>query len=145
MDEGVLIIVDGNVTNVVLETLIVDEEIEGVFEGVVPEPLVNFLELVIEDGRFVDVVVSIAVEGDEEEGMIDRLCVVVEEIEIVDNEVTRVVETVKSGGVETCFVIVTTVVVSVLDVSLMRDVGLEAVGEVLVKAVGVELILEVNE
>ena len=127
----------------------VDEDIEGViegvFEGVVPEPLVNFLELVIKDGRFVDVVVSIAVEGDEEEGMIDRFCVVVEEIEIVDNEVTRVVEIVKSGGVETCFVIVTTVPVSVLDVSLMRDVGLEAVGEVLVKAVGVELILEVDE
>ena len=46
---------------------------------------------------------------------------------------------------ETCFVIVATVPVSVLDVSLMRDVGLEAVGEVLVKAVGVELILEVDE
>jgi len=47
--------------------------------------------------------------------------------------------------VETCFVIVPTVPVSVLDVSLMRDFGLEAVGEVLVKAVGVELILEVDE
>ena len=46
---------------------------------------------------------------------------------------------------ETCFVIVTTVPVSVLDVSLMRDVDLEAVCEVLVKAVGVELILEVDE
>ena len=68
-----------------------------------------------------------------------------EEIDIVDDEVTRVVETVKSGVVETCFVIVTTVTVSVLDVSLMRDVGLEAVGEVLVKSVGVELILEVDE
>ena len=68
-----------------------------------------------------------------------------EEIEIVDDEVTRVVEIVKSGGVETCFVIVTTVTVSVLDVSLMRDVGLDAVGEVLVKAVEVEPILEVDE
>ena len=46
---------------------------------------------------------------------------------------------------ETCFVIVTTVPVSVLDVSLMRDVGLDAVGEVLVKAVEVEPILEVDE
>ena len=46
---------------------------------------------------------------------------------------------------ETCFVIVTTVTVSVLDVSVMRDIGLEAVGEVLVEAVGVELILEVDE
>ena len=42
-------------------------------------------------------------------------------------------------------VIVTTVTVSVLDVSLMRDVGLYAVGEVLVKAVEVEPILEVDE
>ena len=32
-----------------------------------------------------------------------------------------------------------------LDVSLMRDVGLDAVGEVLVKAVEVERILEVDE
>ena len=46
---------------------------------------------------------------------------------------------------ETCFVIVTTVPVSLLDVSLMRDVGLDAVGEVLVKAVEVEPILEVDE
>ena len=46
---------------------------------------------------------------------------------------------------EPCVVIVTSVLVSVLDVSLMRDVGLEAVGEVLVKLVGVELILEVDE
>ena len=46
---------------------------------------------------------------------------------------------------EPCFVIVTSVLVSVLDVSLMRDVCLEAVGEVLVKSVGVELILEVDE
>ena len=46
---------------------------------------------------------------------------------------------------EPCFVIVTSVLVSVLDVSLMRDVGLEAAGEVLVKSVGVELILEVDE
>ena len=46
---------------------------------------------------------------------------------------------------EPCFVIVTSVLVSVLDVSLMRDVGLEAVGEALVKSVGVELILEVDE
>ena len=64
---------------------------------------------------------------------------------MVDDEVTRVVEIVKSGGVETCFVIVTTVPVSVLDVSVMRDIGLEAVGEVLVEAVGVELILGVDE
>ena len=68
-----------------------------------------------------------------------------EEIDIVDDEVTRVVEIVKSGGVETCFVIVTTVPVSVLDISLMRDVGLDAVGEVLVKAVEVEPISEVDE
>ena len=68
-----------------------------------------------------------------------------EEIDIVDDEVTRVVEIVKSGGVEPCFVIVTSVLVSVLDVSLMRDVGLEAVGEVLVTAVDVELILEVDK
>ena len=46
---------------------------------------------------------------------------------------------------ETCFVIVTTVLVSLLDVSFMSDVGAEAVGEVLVKAVEVELILEVDE
>ena len=45
---------------------------------------------------------------------------------------------------ETCFIIVTTVPVSVLDVSVMRDIGLEAVGVVLVEAVGVELILEVD-
>ena len=82
MDEGVLIIVDGDVTKVVLETLMVDEEIEGVmeevFEGVVPESVVDFLEVVSEDGIIVDVVVSIAVEGDKEEGMMDSFCVVVE-------------------------------------------------------------------
>ena len=82
MDEGVLIIVDGDVTKVELETLMVDEVIEevmkGVFEGVVPESVVDFLEVVSEDGIFVDVVVSIAVEGDKEEGMIDSFCVVVE-------------------------------------------------------------------
>ena len=77
--------------------------------------------------------------------MIDPFCVVMKEIEIVDNEVTRVVEIVKSGGVATCFAIVITVPVSVLDVSLMREVGLEAVGEVLAKAVAVEPILEVEE
>ena len=75
MDEGELIIVDGDVTKVVLETLMVDEEIEGVMEGVferaVLEYVVDFLEVVSEDGIFVDVVVSIAVKGDEEEGMID--------------------------------------------------------------------------
>ena len=75
MDEGELIIVDGDVTKVVLETLMVDEEIEGmmegVFEGVVLEYVVDFLEVVSEDGIFVDVVVSIAVKGDEEDGMID--------------------------------------------------------------------------
>jgi len=53
----------------------VDEEIEGVmegvFEGVVLEYVVDFLEVVSEDGIFVDVAVSIAVKGDEEEGMID--------------------------------------------------------------------------
>ena len=82
MDEGVLIIVDGDVTKVVLETLMVDEEIEGVmegvFEGIVTESVVDFLEVVNEDGIFVDVVVSIAVEGDKEEGMMDSFCVVVE-------------------------------------------------------------------
>ena len=60
----------------------VDEEIEGVmegvFEGVVPESVVDFLEVVSEDCIFVDVVVSIAVEGDKEEGMIDSFWVVVE-------------------------------------------------------------------
>ena len=75
MDEGELIIVDGDVTKVVLETLMVDEEIEGmmegVFERVVLEYVVDFLEVVSEDGIFVDVVVSIAVKGDEEDGMID--------------------------------------------------------------------------
>ena len=53
----------------------VDEEIEGVMEGVfervVLEYVVDFLEVVSEDGIFVDVVVSIAVKGDEEDGMID--------------------------------------------------------------------------
>ena len=82
MDEGVLIIVDGDVIKVVLETLMVDEEIEGVmegvFEGIVTESVVDFLEVVSEDGIFVDVVVSIAVEGDKEEGMMDSFCVVVE-------------------------------------------------------------------
>ena len=82
MDEGVFIIVEGDVTKVVLETLMVDEEIEGVmegvFEGVVPESVVDFLEVVSEDGIIVDVVVSIAVEGDKEEGMMDSFCVVVE-------------------------------------------------------------------
>ena len=82
MDECVLIIVDGDVTKVVLEILMVDEEIEGVmegvFEGVVPESVVDFLEVVSEDGIIVDVVVSIAVEGDKEEGMMDSFCVVVE-------------------------------------------------------------------
>ena len=75
MDEGVLIIVDGDVTKVVLETLMLDEEIEGVMEGVfervVLEYVVDFIEVVSEDGIIVDVVVSIAVKGDEEEGMID--------------------------------------------------------------------------
>ena len=75
MDEGELIIVDGDVTKVVLETLMVDEEIEGVMEGVfervVLEYVVDFLGVVSEDGIFVDVVVSIAVKGDEEDGMID--------------------------------------------------------------------------
>ena len=75
MDEGELIIVVGDVTKVVLETLMVDEEIEGVMEGVfervVLEYVVDFLEVVSEDGIFVDVVVSIAVKGDEEDGMID--------------------------------------------------------------------------
>ena len=149
MDEGVLIIVDGDVTKVELETLMVDEVIEevikGVFEGVVPDSVVDFLEVVSEDGIIVDVIVFVAVEGTKEDGIFDPFCVVVEEIEIDDNELTRVVETVKSGVVETCFVIVTTVPVSVLDVSLMRDVGLEAVGEVLVTEVGVELILEVDK
>ena len=149
MDEGVLIIVDGDVTKVELETLMVDEVIEEVmkevFEGVVPDSVVDFLEVVSEDGIIVDVIVFVAVEGAKEDGMFDPFCVVVEEIEIDDNELTRVVETVKSGVVETCFVIVTTVPVSVLDVSLMRDVGLEAVGEVLVTAVDVELILEVDK
>ena len=149
MDEGVLIIVDGDVTKVVLETLMVDEEIEGVmegvFEGVISETVVDFLEVVSEDGIFDDVVVSIAVEGDKEEGMLDPFCNVVEEIGIDDDEVTRVVETVKSGGVETCFVIVTTVPGFVLDGSLTREVGLEEVEEVLVRAVGVESILEVDE
>ena len=82
MEEDVLIIVDGDVTKVVLETLMVDEEIEGVMEGVfervVLEYVVDFLEVVSEDGIFVDVVVSIAVEGDKEEGMMDSFCVVVE-------------------------------------------------------------------
>ena len=82
MDEGELIIVDGDVIKVVLETLMVDEEIEGVmegvFEGLVLEYFVDFLEDVSEDGIFVDVVVSIAVEGDKEEGMIDSFCGVVE-------------------------------------------------------------------
>ena len=149
MDEGVLIIVDGDVTKVVLETLMVDEEIEGVmegvFEGVVTESVVDFLEVVIEDGILVEVIVFVAVEGDKEEGVIDPFCDAVEEIEIDDNELTSVVETVKRGVVETCFVIVTTVLVSVLDVSIIKDVGLEAVGEVLVKAIGVEPISEVDE
>ena len=82
MDEGVLIIVDGDVTKVELETLMVGEVIEEVmkevFEGVVPESVVDFLEVVSEDGIIVDVVVSIAVEGDKEEGMMDSFCVVVE-------------------------------------------------------------------
>ena len=149
MDEGVLIIVDGDVTKVELETLMVDEVIEEVmkevFEGIVPDSVVDFLEVVSEDGIIVDVIVFVAVEGAKEDEMFDPFCVVVEEIRIDDNELTRVVETVKSGVVETCFVIVTTVPVSVLDVSLMRDVGLEAVGEVLVTVVDVELILEVDK
>ena len=124
---------------------VIEEVMKGVFEGVVPDSVVDFVEVVSEDGIIVDVIVFVAVEGDKEDGILDPFCVVVEEIEIDDDELTRVVETVKSGVVETCFVIVTTVLVSVVDVSLMRDVGLEAVGEVLVTAVGVELILEVNE
>ena len=124
---------------------VIEEVMKGVFEGVVPDSVVDFVEVVSEDGIIVDVIVFVAVEGDKEDGILDPFCVVVEEIEIDDDELTRVVETVKSGVVETCFVIVTTVLVSVVDVSLMRDVGLEAVGEVLVTAVGVELILEVDE
>ena len=116
---------------------VIEEVMKGVFEGVVPDSVVDFLEVVCEDGIIVGVIVFVAVEGDKEDGILDPFCVVVEEIEIDDDELTRVVETVKSGVVETCFVIVTTVPVSVLDVSLMRDVGLEAVGEVLVTAVGV--------
>ena len=124
---------------------VIEEVMKGVFEGVVPDSVVDFLEVVSEDGIIVDVIVFVAVEGDKEDGILDPFCVVVEEIEIDDDELTRVVETVKSGVVETRFVIVTTVPVSAVDVSLMRDVGLEAVGEVLVTAVGVELILEVDE
>ena len=105
----------------------------------------DLLKVEREERMLVDINVVIAVEGCKDEGMIDLFCVVVEGIVIVDVEVTRVVEIVKSGGVETCFVIVTTVTVSVLDVSLLRDVGLEAVSEVLVKAAEVELILEVDE
>ena len=82
IEESLLIIVDVVVTKVVLETLMVEEVIEGVmegvFEGVVPESVVDFLEVVSEDGIIVDVVVSIAVEGDKEEGMMDSFCVVVE-------------------------------------------------------------------
>ena len=124
---------------------VIEEVMKGVFEGVVPDSVVDFLEVVSEDGIIVDVIVLVAVEGTKEDGIFDPFCVVVEEIEIDDNELTRLFETVKSGVVETCFVIVTTVSVSVLDVSLMRDVGLEAVDEVLVTAVGVELILEVDK
>ena len=124
---------------------VIEEVMKGVFEGVVPDSVVDFLEVVSEDGIIVDVIVFVAVEADKEDGILDPFCVVVEEIEIDDDELTRVVETVRSDVVETCFVIVTTVPVSVVDVSLMRDVGLEAVGEVLVTAVGVELILEVDE
>ena len=74
MDEGVLINVDGDVTKVVLETLMVDEEIEGVmegvFEGVVTESVVDFLEVVIEGGIIVDMIVLVSVEDDREEGIL---------------------------------------------------------------------------
>ena len=82
IEEGLRIIVDLLVTKIVLETLMADEVIEGVMEGVfggvVTESVVDFLEVVSEDGIFVDFVVSIAVEGDKEEGMMDSFCVVVE-------------------------------------------------------------------
>ena len=82
IEEGLRIIVDLLVTKIVLETLMADEVIEGVMEGVfggvVTESVVDFLEVVSEDGIIVDVVVSIAVEGDKEEGMMDSFCVVVE-------------------------------------------------------------------
>ena len=149
MDEGVLIIVDGDVTKVELETLMVGEVIEevmkGVFEGVVPDSVVDFLEVVSEDGIIVDVIVFVAVEGTKEDGIFDPFCVVVEEIEIDDIELTGVVVSVKSDVVETCFGIVTTLPVSLLDVSLKNDIGLDAVDEVLVKAVGVEPILDADE
>ena len=82
IEEGLRIIVDLLVTKIVLETLMAEEVIEGVMEGVfggvVTESVVDFLEVVSEDGIIVDVVVSIAVEGDKEEGMMDSFCVVVE-------------------------------------------------------------------
>ena len=82
IEEDLLIIVDVVATKVVLKTLTVDEviegEMEGVFEEGATESVVDFLEVVNEDGIFVDVVVSIAVEGDKEEGMMDSFCVVVE-------------------------------------------------------------------
>ena len=149
IEESLLIIVDVVVTKVVLETLMVDEVIEGVmkgvFEGVVPEPVVDFLSVVSEDGIIVDMIFLVSVEDDREEGIFDPFRVVVEEIEIDDIDLTGVVESVKSDVVERCFGIVTTVPVSLLDVSLMNDIDLVAVEEVLVKAVGVEPILKVDE
>ena len=149
IEESLLIIIDVVVTKVVLETLMAEEVIEGVmegvFEGVVPESVVDFLEVVIEDGIIVDMIVLVSVEDDREEGILDPFRVVVEEIEIDDIELTRVVVSVKSDLVETCFGIVTTLPVSLLDVSLRNDIGLDAVDEVLVKAVGVEPILDADE
>ena len=90
IEECLLIIVDVVVTKVVLETLMADEVIEGVmkgvFEGVVPESVVDFLEVVSEDGIIVDMIVLVSVEDDREEGIFDPFRVVVEEIEIDDIE-----------------------------------------------------------
>ena len=73
-EEGLLIIIDGKVTNIAVETLMVDDEIgvrEGFFDRVVTEPVVGIFDALSEDCKLFDVNFVIAVEDGKEEGLID--------------------------------------------------------------------------
>ena len=74
-EDGLLITINGEVTNIAVETLMVDEEIEGVREGflerVVSGPVVGIFEVLSEDCKLFDVIFVIAVEDGNEEGLID--------------------------------------------------------------------------
>ena len=74
-EDGLLITINGEVTNIAVETLMVDEEIEGVREGflerVVPEPVVGVFDVLSEDCKLFGVIFIIAVEDGKVEGLID--------------------------------------------------------------------------